>query len=201
MKVLAIELSSSLGSIAVAKGDTIAERRTFACERGRGTGVFAALEESRDLWRDAEVIAVGIGPGSYNGLRTACAVATSIQMATGAKLCAIPSPCLLAIGDEHYAVYGDARGGRAYRAEVRDRKICGEISLISHADAMARTEGELVQCYRIGAVPGLDRLPDVHPDAAVLGLLARHVPTLSPGDLEPIYLKPPHITLPRSERT
>ena len=201
MKILAIELSSSRGSVAVAKGETIAGQKHFACERGRGAGVFAALEELRVLWHGADIVAVGIGPGSYNGLRAACALATSMQMATGARLCASPSPCLLAVGDAHYVAYGDARGGRAYRAEVRERKICGEISLISHAEAMARAEKELVPSYRTGPLAGLEQLPEAHPDAAVLALLARKIPAWGPGALTPIYLKPPHITLPRPVRT
>jgi len=201
MKILAIELSSALGSIAIARGDAIVEKMTFACERGRGAGVFTALEEARNLWRDARLVAVGIGPGSYNGLRTACAVATSIQMATGAKLCAHPSPCLLPVGDAHYIAYGDARGGRAYRAEVREQKIYGDISLVSYADAIESTEKKQVPCYRTGRLPGLDWLPEAHPDAAALALLARQIPDQAHGEVEPIYLKPPHITLPRSERT
>jgi len=200
MKILALDLSSSIGSIAVAKDRAMAARKTFPCERGRGAGVFAALHELRELWRGADLIAVGIGPGSYNGLRTACAAVTSIQMAAGGELRAAPSPCLLAVGDAHYVAYGDARGGRACRAEVRDRRICGEISLLSYAEAAARSEAEEVPSYRTGAVPGLERLAEAHPDAGVLAAIAHELPTLSPCSLEPIYLKPPHITLPRSER-
>ena len=201
MKTLAIDLSSPAGSIAVADDRTIVGRKTFACERGRGAGVFTALEELRELWRGADLVAVGIGPGSYNGLRTACALATSVQMATGAKLCSAPSPCLLAVGDAHYITYGDARGGRAYRAEVQDRQICGEISLVTYAEAAAQPEKERIPSYRIGPVPGLDRLPEAHPDAAVLAVLAQDSPVPSPAAPEPIYLKPPHITLPRPART
>ncbi|MFM8459545.1 MAG: tRNA threonylcarbamoyladenosine biosynthesis protein TsaB [Chthoniobacterales bacterium] len=201
MKTLAIDLSSSTGSIAVAENGAITAGKTFAFERGRGADVFAALAELRELWRGADLIAVGIGPGSYNGLRTACALANSMQMATGAKLRAAPSPCLLAVDDAHYVAYGDARGGRAYRAEVRDRKICGEISLLSYAEAAARSEKEKASSYRTGPVPDLERLPEAFPDAGVLAVLAQDLPPLSPAELGPIYLKPPHITLPRPART
>ena len=135
MKILALDVSSALGSVAVsADGRTVGVER-FVCERGRGAGVFAALAKLRDAWRDADVIAVGVGPGSYNGLRTACALASSMQMATDARLCSAPSPCLLDIDEEHFFVFGDARGGRAYRAEVRGRKLRGEISLLDYSAA------------------------------------------------------------------
>ena len=201
MKTLAIDLSSSHGSVAVAADGHVTHERRFPCERGRGAGVFAALEELREAWRGVELIAVGVGPGSYSGLRTACAVANSMQMATGAQLCALPSVCLLPIPDEHYIVCGDARGGRAYRAEVRDRRICGEIHLAPYAEVAATGTGNGISLYRVGPLPGADDLAESTPDASVLALLAPRLPRLDPAGLQPLYLKPPHITLPRAVRT
>lgn len=201
MKVLAIELSSPRGSVAVADEGEISDESIFPCERGRGAGVFGALEELREKWRGADIIAVGVGPGSYNGLRAACALAQSMQMATGAKLCAAPSPSLLGVGDAHFAVYGDARGGRAYRAEVRDRQICGEIQLVSHEEAVSRADKDGIASYRVGPLTGLEQLPEAHPEASVLALLARVLSPVDARSLQPIYLKPPHITLPRQTRT
>lgn len=201
MKILAIDLSSSCGSVAVAVGGRVVGERRFACERGRGVGVFAALKDLRPAWCGAEIIAVGIGPGSYNGLRAACAMANSMQLATGARLCASPSVCLLPVDDGHYFVVGDARGGRAYRAEVRDRRLRGEISLISHSEAAALSSGKSAPTYRVGPLPGGDDLPESTPEAGVLALLAPELAALSPQKLQPIYLKPPHITMPRGNRT
>lgn len=201
MKVLAIDLSSSCGSVAVATGGRVVAERRFACERGRGAGVFAALKDLHPAWCGAEIVAVGIGPGSYNGLRAACALASSVQMATGARLCALPSVCLLPVADGHYFVVGDARGGRAYRAEVRDRRIRGEISLVSHGEAASLSSDKSAPTYRVGPVPGADDLPESTPEAGVLALLAPELAAVSPQDLQPIYLKPPHITMPRASRT
>lgn len=201
MKVLALDLSSSRGSVAVAEETTIIGELTFPCERGRGGGAFAALQELRPLWRGAGVIAVGIGPGSYNGLRTACALAQSMQMATGAKLCAMASPCLLPVGHAHFAVYGDARGGRAYRAEVREGKLCAEITLLDHAAAAAQAEVDNFPCYRVGPLPGLEHFPEAHPEAAILASRALQLTPVEARSLQPLYLKPPHITLPRVPRT
>ena len=123
MKTLAMEISSPAGSIAVAdEGRIVAERR-FACERGRGAEVFAALADTRESWRDAAVVALGIGPGSYNGLRAACAIANSLQMAGGFEVRVSPSPCLLPTEEAHFFVCGDARGGRAYCAEVQSTVV------------------------------------------------------------------------------
>jgi tRNA threonylcarbamoyladenosine biosynthesis protein TsaB len=198
VKTLAIDLSSAHGQVAVAADGRVTHERKFACDRGRGAGVFLALEDLREAWRDAGVIAVGIGPGSYNGLRAACALANSMQMATGARLCGAPSVCLLGVPERHYIVCGDARGGRAYRAEVRERKICGEIGLIGYDEAAARLKTEGVAVYRIGPLPCAEYLPEAAPEASVLALLAPELPATGPAGLQPIYLKPPHITLPRA---
>lgn len=200
MKVLAIEISSSRGSIAVAEDGRVIAARHFACERGRGAEVFAALKELHGEWKNADTVAVGVGPGSYNGLRTACAIATSLNMATGASLRAVSSPCLLPVKEGHYLACGDARGGRAYRAEVKDRRLVGEILLIPHAEAAALAAGG-IPVFRTGDLPGADHLPDAAPDANVLALLTPDFSMAENGRIEPIYLKPPHITMPHGKAT
>jgi len=200
VKVLAIEISSSRGSIAIAEGGCVIAAKHFACDRGRGTEVFAALRELRGEWKDVGTVAVGIGPGSYNGLRTACAIATSLNMAVGTPLRAIPSPCLLPVKETHYRICGDARGGRAYCAEVRDRRLIGEILLIPHAEIAALAAGALPM-FRTGALPEAGHLPEATPDAGVLALLAPDFSAVENGRIEPIYLKPPHITMPRGQAT
>ena len=200
MKVLAIEISSPEGSVAVAVNKDVVATRRFACERGRGAEVFAALAATRESWKDAAIIAVGIGPGSYNGLRVACAIATSLQMAGRTEVRLSPSPCLLPVDEPHFFVCGDARGGRAYRAEVRGRRLCGEIALLPYAEAALAADGD-IPVFRVGTFPGGEHLPASYPDAAVLALLAQGLPAAETGPIEPIYLKPPHITLPRKVAT
>jgi tRNA threonylcarbamoyladenosine biosynthesis protein TsaB len=200
MKVLAIEISSPEGSVAVAENGDIVALRRFACERGRGAEVFAALAAMRESWKDAAIVAVGIGPGSYNGLRVACAIATSLQMAGRTEVRLSPSPCLLSVDEPHFFVCGDARGGRAYRAEVRRRRLCGEIALLPYNEAALAANGD-IPVFRVGTFPGGEHLPASYPDAAVLALLAQGLPAAETGPIEPIYLKPPHITLPRKVAT
>lgn len=200
MKVLAIEISSPEGSVAVAENGHVVAVRRFACERRRGAEVFAALAALRETWKDPAIIALGIGPGSYNGLRVACAIATSLQMASRAEIRLSPSPCLLPVDEPRFFVCGDARGGRAYRAEVRGRRLCGEIALLPYPEAALAADGA-VPAFRVGAFPGGENFSSSHPDAAVLAILAQDLPAAETGPIEPIYLKPPHITLPRKVAT
>lgn len=200
MKVLALDTSSAQASVAVAQDGAIIAAARFDAPRGRGAELFTVLEDLRDSWRGFDRLAVGIGPGSYNGLRVACAVAGSFQLALGCEVVVAPSVCLLGVGEEHYFVTGDARGARFYWAEVRQRRLSGGIALLDGGEFV----GHLRQCrqpvYRIGPVPGADELPVAAPDAGVLAQLAPELPPCAPDEIAPIYLKPPHITQPRPLR-
>lgn len=200
MKILALDTSSSEASVAVVQDGNLLVAARFEAPRGRGAELFTVLEDLRDSWRGLDRLAIGIGPGSYNGLRVACAVAGSFQLAIGCEVVVAPSVCLLAVGEEHHFVTGDARGARFYWAEVRQRRLAGEIALLDAAEFAAR----LAQCaqpvYRIGPVVGAESLPAAAPDAVVLARLAPKLPPCDPAEIAPIYLKPPHITQPRTRR-
>ena len=199
MKILALDISSAIGSIAVADGGAVAQVRRFSCPRGRGGEVFAMLEELRPEWEGLDTIAVGVGPGSYNGLRAACALAGAFQDALGIRVVAAPSPCLLGVDEDHYFVAGDARGGTVYLAGVRARRLAGDIRMVSREEFLAMVgAGFAATVYRVGAIAGADELPEAHPDAAVLARLAPSLDPAEPDGPEPIYLKPPHITTPRA---
>jgi tRNA threonylcarbamoyladenosine biosynthesis protein TsaB len=200
VKVLAIETSSAHASVAVARDGELLAVRRFDAPRGRGAELFAVLEALRPHWHDAERLALGLGPGSYNGLRVACAVAGSCQLALGLELVTTPSPCLLDVPDKHYLAIGDARGSRFYAAEVEERALSGDIVLLDEAALAAHVAAAGIPVYRVGSVAGFGQLPASAPDAAVLVRLAPELSPVDPRKLEPLYLKPPHITTPRTAR-
>ena len=77
MKILAVEFSSERRSVAV-----LAEGRVLGCAAetgGRTARAFSliesALREARLEREDIECVAVGLGPGSYAGIRAAIALA------------------------------------------------------------------------------------------------------------------------------
>ncbi len=59
--------------------------------RGRGGALFAALEEILSGAGPLERVVVGIGPGSYNGIRSAIAVAWGIAQARRIPLVGLSS--------------------------------------------------------------------------------------------------------------
>lgn len=200
MKILALELSSAAASVAVAENGHLRDVRRFDAPRGRGAEVFALLDEMRPSWSGLDRFAVGLGPGSYNGLRVACALTGSFQLALGIEIVAAPSCCLLDVKDSHYFAAGDARGDRIWWAAVDDRRLAGEIELLPRDEFSRRAAAADRPLYRVGPIRGVADLPPASPDAAVLAILADHLEPLDPARLEPLYLKPPHITLPRADR-
>ncbi len=200
MKTLAIELSSAAAGVAVATEGKITALCRFEAPRGRGAEVFSVLAGMRSAWQGAERVAVGIGPGSYNGLRVACALAGSWQMALGVELVAAPSCCLLDVAETAYFAAGDARGGRIWSARVEQRGLGGEIVLLTPDQFRRQAEAADLPVYRVGDLPGFASLPAAGPEAGVLALLAPRLVPVDPLRFGPIYLKPPHITPPRPVR-
>ena len=186
--------------MAVARDGELLAVRRFAAPRGRGAEVFAIIEDMRETWKGLDRLAIGLGPGSYNGLRVACALAGSFQMALGLELVAASSCCLFDVTENDYHAVGDARGGRVWLAKVSGRRLAGEIELLPPDECLLRLVDLTPPTYRIGEVRGFEQLPAASPEAAVLASLAPDLPLADPARLEPIYLKPPHITVPRSER-
>ena len=104
MKILALEFSSDHRSVAVVNGSP--EEPAALCGQATETGgqgarlmrlVEGALLEAH-LERDQiEAIAIGLGPGSYAGIRSAIALGQGWQLGRGVQLIGISSvECLLA---------------------------------------------------------------------------------------------------------
>jgi tRNA threonylcarbamoyladenosine biosynthesis protein TsaB len=94
VRVLALETSGRLGSVAIAEArgeeaDVIAERRLPEGQR-TARSLLPCIEALLDehSWRpaDVEMIAVTTGPGSFTGLRIGVVAAKTLAYATGAKL-------------------------------------------------------------------------------------------------------------------
>jgi tRNA threonylcarbamoyladenosine biosynthesis protein TsaB len=91
---VAIETSVRPGSVAAARGERSVERE-LAADRAHASDLLpaltAALAELGAGPADVAAIHVGIGPGSFTGLRVAVATALGLARATGAVLRGVPS--------------------------------------------------------------------------------------------------------------
>ena len=201
MTILGLEFSSAQRSVALARDGRVLAG--ISETGGHGTPAFGLIEKvlvSAQIGREEiEVLAVGLGPGSYSGIRVALAIAQGWQLATGVKLLGISSVEALAARARAEQMFGrmnvvvDAQRGEFYQAifEVTpDRLVEIEpLKIVTAAviDARARA-GELL------AGPELTRWfptgKNLFPSAATQVLLAEHRNDFLPGGrLAPIYLR------------
>ncbi len=208
MFVLALECSTAHGSLALGwraldEPPTDYWQTAFSTGRGQGGKLFTALQEALALVKEhgdpLEQIVVGLGPGSYSGVRQAIAAATGLAVATGARLAGMPSAAGLAVEVARYQAVGDARRGTFYYTAV-EMGVCvaGPELLADQAGLQARlAERADWPVFAVESLPdGLAAdVPVVLPSAAWLLRMpmAAHV---SPP-LEPIYLRPVAFTLPK----
>ena len=196
MTILALEFSSEQRSVAVARGQTVSE---IVETGGRSTAAFGMIEKvlaDAGLEREQiDAVAVGIGPGSYTGIRSAIAIAQGWRLARPIRLIGVSSIETIA-------------------AQARQENIQGQVDVVIDAQRgeiyHARYEISATAVKEIGAlqIVGPDKLggnslivgPEatrwfpsgrvIFPRAATLARLALDVPQTTEGkDLEPIYLR------------
>jgi tRNA threonylcarbamoyladenosine biosynthesis protein TsaB len=211
---LALETSRRETSLALARGD---ER--FEDEAGAGTHASDLLPRLAALLARAGVervggrlllrtLVVGLGPGSYTGLRVGIATAHGLARATGATLYGISSFEALAFAElapgEEGAVALDARGGRVYvgrfRREAEGLEVLAAPVACAPNELGARCRGVdtllahpgLVEATGLALAPTTRLRLDARPRAGALLALARlrlAAGALAPERaLEPLYL-------------
>lgn len=188
MKTILIENSTDRGTLAVADENEILLR----CEFGKSGELARAIEETFLMLGVPDEIVVGIGPGSYTGLRIASAMAVGIEAAIGCIAHGCPS--VLGYPAASYHVVGDARLGTVFFASVDDKRIARGPELLP-VEEFRQLQSRLGKAplFAVGPVPGCEELEIVRPAAEYLSRCRESfVETL-----EPLYLKEPHITVKR----
>jgi tRNA threonylcarbamoyladenosine biosynthesis protein TsaB len=219
MTILALEFSSSQRSVAVVcTGNT--EVAAEVVETGadfrpsqknvgvssrqaggtRALGMIEAVLREVGLEREQiDVIAVGLGPGSYTGIRAALSIAQGWQLARGVKLLGTSSAECLAAQALSEKIFGrvnvviDAQRNEFYRAayeisqsackEIEPLQIMGLAEIESRVNADDILIGpEATRWFPSGRI--------VFPHARTLGRLAAGRNDFVSGDkLAPIYLR------------
>jgi tRNA threonylcarbamoyl adenosine modification protein YeaZ len=199
MKILALELSSGRGSLAWRDGD-LEWARQWPNDRKNSADFFQNLAEAQKQFGPPDRIVVGLGPGSYAGTRIAISAAIGLQFATKAELVGLSSLCAIKCEAPAYAVVGDARRQTFFLAQVRDRIVSVPPALQSEAElreALAALRDQM-PVFGMEELRQFDGVPVRYPSAEILARLAaeKNREFVQPP-LEPIYLREPHITIPR----
>ncbi|MEO5754245.1 MAG: tRNA (adenosine(37)-N6)-threonylcarbamoyltransferase complex dimerization subunit type 1 TsaB [Chthoniobacterales bacterium] len=194
MKVLALELSSGVGSVAFREGEETRDFRTFPADRKNSALFYESLQAVYRANPPPDLIAVGLGPGSYAGVRIAIATALGLRASSGAQLRGVPSICALEL--EEYLFVGDARRSSFVVAQVRGGWWMEEPALASEEEVRVRLENAGgLPVVATEPLPQFGEVKVEHPSALRLAELAPRIQDQE--TLEPIYLRPPHITTPR----
>ena len=196
MKVLALELSSSVGSVAFCDGDGARDLKVFPADR-RDSGLFYEnLQSMEATFGRAEVIVVGLGPGSYAGVRIAIATAMGLKAAWGARLLGLPSVC--AFDADEYVVLGDARRNSFFFAHVVRGRCAEGPTLATEKEILSKLrEWPNLRRLAVQPLPQFEGVTTAHPTALRLAELALEVAIGDEETLEPIYLRTPYITVPK----
>ena len=125
MNLLVLDTSTERGAIGIAgrSGSLHAATTDRARRHGRDLipRLAAMLRDAGLKAGDLEAIAVGLGPGSYTGLRVGLTAAKTLAYATGASLVGLDSLEAVALNapaeSERISIIGDAQRGKIYVAD------------------------------------------------------------------------------------
>ena len=218
-RVVAIETSGRLGSVALGVAGELVDVVTFSAEANHAVELLPTIERlaARQGWAADSIdqFHVSAGPGSFTGLRIGITVARTLAMAVGAKVVAVPTVDVLACNaldlpdpPEHLAVVLDAKRKQVYTAVFRldggrYRKVV-DACVMTPTELLARTArplavlGEGVAYHRSAlTAPEVSMLDEElnRPRAEVVlrlgSVLAASGHFTDPVSLVPIYLRRP----------
>ena len=201
MKILALELSSARGSLAWLDGDRDPVVRKWSNDRKHSGEFFENLQTVTNEFGRAEQIIVGLGPGSYAGIRIAIAAAVGLGIAWNAPLAGFPSICAIESTTDDYVVIGDARRQSFFWAHIRGRDLSDGPTLFTEAELKEKLDKleNSMPLFSPKELPQFPRAIIGHPSALVLAQIAQaNKRCFAMPPLEPIYLRDPHITIPKA---
>jgi tRNA threonylcarbamoyladenosine biosynthesis protein TsaB len=206
-KLVALETSTAVGSIALFDRGALVVAREQRVSNAHGESLLpmldAALAEAGWSPKDVARWGVGVGPGSFTGVRIAVALAKGVHLATGAELVGVTSLDAIA------RTASGTAGASAETVVAVLAAMRGEV-FVQASGAVTRPPA----CVRIAdwdawlaalAAPGARVVGDAEPivtgtppTATSVGLLAQNRAADDADALEPVYVRPPDITQPKT---
>jgi tRNA threonylcarbamoyladenosine biosynthesis protein TsaB len=199
MTILALDTSTNQGSVALLVDGELVLDETFSAERSHTAFLFTVLARARALSSPIDTIAVGLGPGSYAGIRIAISAVIGFKLGLGCRIVGLPSVAALETTEPRFLALGDARRDTFYFTQVEAGRCLDGPRLVDAAELLALRAA-------FADWPPLVTAPlAAVPDAAIALPTARRLANLAAtgtsivaeGTLEPLYLRDPHITMPK----
>ena len=216
MLILALDSSTGVVTVAVARAGE-GEREVLAeisiPSRGPSETLLPAVHATLDLagtdLSEVERILVGVGPGTFTGIRIALAAARALSLATGAALsrnstlAALSAPALLGAAEPEVLAVLDARRRQVFAQRFGVDGARGGISCSAPEDLPAMLApveertllvGDGVVRYR-EALSGLGRVPPdaspLHRVTAVGHALSADLAPVPVREVVPLYVREP----------
>lgn len=221
-RVASVDTSTALGSVALFEDGRLVAEDARRVSNAHGESLLPMVHAlfERVGWRPADVArwGVGVGPGSFTGVRIAVATAKGIVLATGAELVGVTSldALELDVEGEVVATLVDAgkgevflqarRGGRGgplllQPTHARVGEIGARLAAVT-GDARVVLVGEVAAPLDLAAlgdrVKRLTDAPHDLPRASAVGRIALDRAPEDAAALEPSYVRPPEITAPKT---
>ena len=213
MKILALELSSARGSIASLDDKKEKFFREWANDRKNSGPFFEYLVEVQKECGKPDTIVVGLGPGSYAGTRIAISAAIGLSFGgTGSvpsgrhggrpsiHLIGYPSICAIECDAADYCVIGDARRQTFFIARIRGNNLIEGPTLMTEAELREKLDklDKKMSIFTTEKLSQFERGELRYPSAKLLARLAADSKRqFTQPPLEPMYLREPHITVPK----
>ena len=211
--MIAIETSSSRGSVALARGREVIRSLEFEASRRPSELLMEPLGEILDLVGKGSIalVVVGTGPGSYNGARVGIAAGQGVGIVHRCPtigICSLEGLPTVRTGERCVAL-SDARRGTFSTIDLNRGRVSAAPVLSEHLqfEERARVAAEhgqilvtLDEVSRLGLSEYQIR-PEL-PSAAFLleswlGRTDEEQEELASIPPQPFYLRPPHITKPK----
>lgn len=200
MTILAIDTSTSRGTVALLVDGKLRLEESFTADRSHSASLFAVLERARSLAVRIDVAAIGLGPGSYAGVRIAIAAGIGLEIGLGTRLVGLVSVAALETEAGRYVAIGDARRDTFYFSRIADG-VCVEGPLLATAEELRGRLADLAYwpVFATTPLPAFLKAQIALPSAARLARrAAAEVGIIAHVDLEPLYLRDPYITQPKA---
>jgi tRNA threonylcarbamoyladenosine biosynthesis protein TsaB len=210
MLILAFDASTPVVTVAVARAEGDAREilaEVSASARGASEtllpAIDAALRLAGERLDSVERILVGVGPGTFTGIRIAAATARSLALATGSALsknstlAALAAPALSGGHPDVLAVL-DARRGQIFAQRFSEAEPATDIfckrPVELSAEGAPLLVGDGAVRYR-GALSSLGHIPaddsPLHRVTAAGHVLCADLAPVDADDLVPVYVREP----------